>query len=466
MKRRLSRFAATLGVVIAAWTGHVHAQANGIHEEILGVDLRRNVVAYVERSPTVLSTFSHVAIVEVASDGTMQRVRLTTDEDITQCRARDAGSTCAAVNARIQRDIDAARGRLQPASVLPVSQPLGSGSCVRAPFAASQASLPDGLAIRVEPAADGSTTRLTFSRNGRGAPPIDVPSVTVTQGGTQVRAPYDRIADVRELPNGENYAVLLRSDACTPEGQAVPVRLIRLAPPPYAERALQPLVHAEFTESEIVRALSPRARRRTVDETAGWYDRQTRIVFDNAWALPPTSGSERFLVQFTRVEPDMPPPIVDAGQAYAQFAIFTRNERGALRVIAQISPAARDNVFEGNGQEAMTADLDGDGRAEIVVRARYRPDGEIATVLRVSDDAVQFVWRGQILLDERRAPTATNPTSRRCDMGVDGTTLVLRCRVATYRPNAAPNDPPLTAGRLVQRLQWNGAIATVTEERH
>ncbi|MEI8257842.1 MAG: hypothetical protein WCJ30_19375 [Deltaproteobacteria bacterium] len=243
------------------------------------------------------------------------------------------------------------------------------------------------------------------------------------------------------------------------------MRLVRVASPPYAERPLAPLVHAEFTESEVVRALSPRARRRTVDEISGWYDRTARVMFDNAWSLPAASGADRILVQFTRVESDMPPPVVDAGQAYAQFALFTRTARGALRLVAQTSPPARDNVFQGTAQEAMSADLDGDGRPEIVVRSRYRPEGEIATVLRVSDDAVQFVWRGQTLLDERSTQTATNPLWRRCETGVDGATLVLRCRTATYRPNAAPNDAPLSTGSLVQRLRWNGAIAAVTEER-
>jgi hypothetical protein len=458
---------AGITAIIAAGVGApvAFAQSQTAHEEILGVDPQRGVVAYVERSPSSLPAFATVTLVEVGRDGTQNRIRLTTDEDVNQCRAsHDAPSTRGPIDARVARDIESARSRYRGGTVLPVSQPLGATGCSRAPFARSEASLPDSLAIEVEPASDGSSTRLTMQRNGRSAPTVDVPSVTLTQGANVTRAPYNRIADVRELPGVDEFAVLLRSDACTPEGQAVPVRLVRIAAPPYPERPLQPMTHAELAEGEIIRALAPRARRRVVEEVSGWYEGRTRVVFDNAWSIP-GPGDERILVQYTRVDPDMPPPVVDAGQANAQFALVTRSGSGRLRVLSQLAPPTRENVFEGSGQEAFPADLDGDAMPELVVRTRYRPDSELLTLLHVAGDSLQFVWRGQTMLDERTMQTATNPNWRHCDVGLDGSQLVSRCRTAVYRPNAGANADPISRGRLVQRVRWNGGVVSVNEER-
>ncbi len=459
----LTLFAALATSLIAPLDAR--AQARAVHEEILGVDPARGVLAYVERSPSPLTTFPTVAIVEVSRDGSVNRIRLTTDEDVAQCRAtHDAPATRGAIDARVLRDIESARSRYRIGSVLPVAQPLGAGPCTRAPFARGQATLPDQLAITIEPTPDGASTHLVLTRNGRPGAPVDVPSVTLTQGATVTRAPYNRIADVRELPGSDDFAVLLRSDACTPEGQSVPVRAIRMAAPPYPERPLQPLTHVELSEADVIRAVAPQARRRVVEETSGWYVGRARIVFDNAWAVP-GPGDERILIQYTRVEPDMPPPTVEAGQAYAQFALATRNSAGRIRVVHQLAPPTRDNVFEGTGQEAFLADLDGDGTTEAVVRARYRPDSEALSVIHVASDSLQYVWRGQTMLDERTSQLATNANWRRCDVGLDGHQLVLRCRTAVYRPNAAASDEPVSRGRLVQRIGWNGGIVAVDEQR-
>ena len=231
----------------------------------------------------------------------------------------------------------------------------------------------------------------------------------------------------------------------------MPARAIWVAEPPTAEQPLRPLESAELTEGTVIRALAPQAHRTTIDEVAAFYDRRTRVVFDTAWRLP-TSPDERYLVQYTRIEPDMPPPVVDAGQVYARFAVVAPDGHGRLRVVSQLTPPAAQNVFEGTGQEAFAADLNHDGREEVFVRAHYRPDSELITVLAVSaDDTLQFLWRGSV--------TSSDPVSaerRRCTAGTDSEGLVLRCVVEPRQGDAS---------RVVQRIRWTGGTLSVTEER-
>lgn len=433
-------------------------------EEILGFDPARHALLYVEHSPSGLAGFPHVTLVEIAPHVPPRRIRLTTDEDIRQIRgAGDAGTSVrSAIEARIQRDIDAARTRLQPGSVIPVSERQRTNGCRRAPFAPRDFSL-EGVGIaRVTVTTDGTGSTVSLSSDGREGPGTEVPAVTLTTTTTTVRAPYDRVADVRELPGTDLFAVLLHSDACTPDNVPVPATAVLVAPPPPPERPLAPLTHAELSEAAVVRALARRARRRTVDETTGWYEGRTRIVFDNAWILPSASG-DRILVQYTRVDPELSPLLAEAGQAHALFALITQ-QRGRIRVLAQLAPPLNENVFEGTGQEAHSADLDGDGRPEIIVRARHR-DGEIATVLRWTDNDLQFVWRTNTQLDERALPTTTRAEVRRCTLGVDGHTLVSRCQVEYHRPGAPRDALPTARSLLVQRVQWNGGAVRITEER-
>jgi hypothetical protein len=437
-----------------------------LREEILGYDPARGVLAYVEHGPSPLAGFSHVTVVELAPGAPPRRIRLTTDEDVNQCRAtRDASvATRTAIEARVARDLDAIRARYQQGAVVPVSEhaPAG-GACRIAPFAPREFALEQGPAVRVTVAPDGTRSTVALVAGERVGAATEVPAVTLTSGTTTIRAPYDRVADARELPGTDAIAVLLRSDACTPEGARVPAIAVLVAAPPPPERPLAALPHAELSEAAVIHALARRARRRTLDEVSGWFEGRTRVVFDNAWTLP-SPGGERILVQYSRHDPDLSPLLADAGQAGARFALISR-EGGRLRVVAQLAPPAQENVFEGTGQEAYEADLDGDGRPEVVVRSRLRADGEVATVLRWTESDLQFIWRGTTGLDERAAPTGAQAEVRRCTLGLDGQTLVSRCQVEMHRPNAAPDAMPLSRARLVQRIRWNGGALQITQER-
>lgn len=440
-------------------------------EEILGWDPARGVMVYVERAPSGVAGFDHAALVEVArAGGPPRRVALTTDTDVAQVRGASAATRAmvrSAIEARVLRDVAAARARLQACSLLPVSLrgAAGAGSCRRAPFEPREFDVGEGIVGRVVVTPDATRVTVTLHASGRASPESELPSVTLTSAQGTTQAPYDRIADAREIPGTDLIALLLRSDACTPEGTRVPARGLIVSAPPPPETPLRALVHAELAEVAVMRALAPRARRRTVDEVSGYFEGRARVVFDNAWVLPPENGAERILVQFTRQSADLSPLVADAGQANTGFAIVTRGAGGRLRVIATLVPPFNENVFEGTGQEAFATDLDGDGRPEVIVRARHGRGDEVTTLLRVAGDRLQYVWRGISAADDRAAPLGAQAQVRRCTVGVDNRTLVLRCIEETYPARAPAEAPPTTIVRVVQRVQWNGGVVTVTEER-
>ena len=436
----------------------------GPREELLGYDPVRGVYAYVERMTTSAPGFIQYTIVELTREGNAQRLRLTTDGDLSQYRAtQNSPTTRSLIESRVQHDIDAARARFRPGTIVPVPQLYVGSGCLRPPYNRTDQTLGDGIHVLIQPSPDASTASVRLVENNREGAAEEVISPMIYTGTTTLHVPFTRVADAREIPGEDAYFLLLRSDACVPATSPVPARAVRLALPPPAERPLQALAHAELQEFAILRALVPRVRRRVVDETPGFYEGSARIIFDNAWQLSPTGADERILVQYTRVEPDLSPVVVESGQALARFAVVSRNGSGRFRVLSQLIPPMNENVFEGNGQEAFPVDIDGDGQTEIVMRTVYRPDNSLATVLRLQGDMLQFAWRGNTGFDERRERPGLAANVRRCTLGVDGRTLVVRCHVATYAPNAGPNAEPTARGRLVQRLESRGGVFLLTE---
>src|SRR5262249_40365143 len=155
------------------------------------------------------------------------------------------------------------------------------------------------------------------------------------------------------------------------------------------------------------------------------------------------------------------PSAIDAGTAAARFALLEPRGR-ELRVVSQLVPPPGENVFEGTGVEAYATDLDGDGRPEVVVRARYQPGGEVPTLLQNAEQALQCLWRATTAADERAGGTAAQPEVRRCTVGEDaGPTLVVRCEIERYAVGAARDSQPLSRARLVQRVRFNGGALQV-----
>ncbi len=456
----------TTGTVASSDAAVVTIAPFNVRERLLGWDPTRSTVTYVEVAPSGLAGFSHVTLADIGRDpGSDRRVRLTTDDDVVQFRAsRDRNALRVILEQRVERDIAAAAARLQAGSVMPVSPRNRVSACVRAPFPPVDFDA-SGLSVHVEPSFDGMRAVVRLVEQGRQGPPAEVPSVIVSSGGQQVNAPFNRVADLRQVPGAPRYVALLASDACTPEGVRVPSRAVILEAPPPPERALTPLVHAELFEHQIMRDLAPRAQRRVVDEVSGWFEGRTRTVFDNAWTLP-GGGPDRVLIQFTRQDGNLPPDAIARGTAPTMFAVAERRGAGGIRLLSTLAPPTSEDVFQGNGQEAFQTDIDGDGTPEIVVRSRYGPIGEVTTVLHYASDHLQFVWRTTTLLDERSGP-ALRPQAevRRCNVGEHQRALVVRCNIERYPAGAGRDAQPVAREQLIQRLQWNGGSATVSTER-
>jgi hypothetical protein len=439
-----------------------------VREEIVGFDGSSQTLVYVERMPSGLGGFSHATLVSVSERNERTRVPLTTVTDVERLRTSRDPAIFREIDARIARAVADARARLGVGATLAAieteARPPGV-RCVNPPYATRTFAIGHLGAVQITPSADERASRLQFRRGNNGSTAIDVPSITLVEPATgrAILAPYDRIADARELPGTDRIAVLLRSDRCTPDGAHPVVAAALIDPPPDAP--LPPLERAEWTEAQAMRLLAPRARRRTVDEVDGWYERDgTRVVYDNAWRVP--NEPELLLVQFSRHDRSLSPTVAMGGHAPSHFAL-ARSRRGRWEIVFQFAPSVR-GAYEGAAQEASSADLDGDGRPEVLVRARAHDGSEYLTLLRVSPVDLHFVWSAEVAIDGRRggasACCAGNVT-RRCRMGLDGAALVLRCRHDTWSGTGA--DAHVTVSRVrEERVRYNGGTASIeTSER-
>lgn len=434
-----------------------------VREEIVGYDTVQQAVVYVERMPSAVGGFSHATLVTVTARNERTRVNLTTSVDVDRLRTSRDPVIFREIDARIQRSVADARLRLGGGGVvLPaaeVNAPTPSPRCVSAPFGTREFTVGDMGTVQLTPAQDERSTRVNFRRNGRNGVAVDVPAVGVIEPTTSrtLYVPYNRIADARELPGTDKIALLLRSDACTPESSVPAVSVVLVDPP--GDTPLAPLEHAELTDADAMRALAPRARRRTVDDVEGWYERRTRVVYDNAWRVP--GSYDLLLVQYSRHEESLPPTVSMSGHAPAHYALVRTGGRRP-QVLFQFAPSVRA-AFEGVGQEAFGADLDGDGRPEVIVRVRAQDGSEYATVLRVTEHDINFAWAGEVNVDGRRGGTSqccANNMVRRCSIGVDNRALVLRCRHETY--NGLGPDARLVTSRVrIERLRYNGGSASL-----
>lgn len=433
-------------------------------EEIVGYDGALGALTYVERTPTRVGGFAQTALIAVNTRGERNRIPLTTNVDEDRLRtSRDAG-IFREIDARVVRSIAEARARLGGGgSVLPVSEvnPRSNPSqCVHAPYAAREFTLGDLGTVRLTVAPDERSTRIQVTRAGRSGTAVDIPAVAFTTGasGQQLFIPYNRVADARELPGTDRLAVLLRSDACTPEGVQSMVSGVLLDPP--GDQPLPPLEHVELTEADVLRVIAPRARRRTIDEVSGWYDRdRTRVVYDNAWRVP--GSYELAVVQFSRHPPSLSPTIAMSGHASAHYALFRTGGRRP-EMIFQFAPSVT-GVYEGISQEALGADLDGDGRPEVIIRARMQDDAEHLVVLRTSESDLNFAWTGEVNVDGRRGGVSqccTNNVVRHCSVGLDGRSLILRCRHETYS-GIGPEARVVSSRVRIERLRYNGGSAAL-----
>jgi hypothetical protein len=433
---------------------------SAVRDEIVGYDTAAGTLTYVERVPTIVGGFSHVALVTVGSHDERTRVRLTTEIDVDRLRTSRDSSIFREIDARVVRSIADARARLVPGAVLPAAeQGASSARCVNAPFATRTFVVGDLGEATVTPSADGHSTRVQFRRGATSGNAVDIAAITVSEPSTGrvIWAPYTRVADVRELPGTRKFAVMLRSDVCVPESTAVAVSAFLLEPP--GDQPLPPLDHVELTDSEAMRIVAPRARRRTIDDTDGWYVRNQRVVYDNAWRIPGSSGL--VLMQFSRYEPHLSPAVAASGHAHAHFALVDMSG-SRPRLLFQFAPTV-NSAYEGNAQEAYGADLDGDGRAELIVRARTNDGSEYVTTLRWSPEDLNIGWAGELSVDGRRGGLshccAANVV-RRCQMGLDGRVLVFRCQHETY--SGLGPDARITESRMrTERMTYNGAGMTV-----
>lgn len=438
--------------------------ASGAREEIVGYDANAQAVTYVERTPSAVGGFAHAALVTVNARGERTRITLTTNVDEDRLRTSRDPAIFREIDARVVRSIADARTRLGGGgSVLPateVNPASGGARCVNAPYAARDFTVGDVGVVRLAPAADERSTRIQLSRSGRSGAAVDAPAVSVVEArtGRSLFVPYNRVADARELPGTDKIALLLRSDACTPEGVSTIVSAVLVDPP--GDQPLAPLEHAELTDAEAMRVLAPRARRRTVDEVSGFFERDgTRVVYDNAWRVP--GSHDLLLVQFSRHDRNMSPTIAMSGHAAAHYALVRTSGRRP-ELVFQFAPSVAHS-FEGVGQEAFSADLDGDGRPEAIVRVRAQDGSEYVTVLRMSDHDLNFAWAGEVSIDGRRGGASqccANNVVRRCAMGLDNRALVLRCRHDTY--SAVGPDGRIVSSRVrVERLRYNGGSAAL-----
>lgn len=431
-----------------------------VRDEIVGYDRAAGTLTYVERVPTAVGGFSHVALVAVGAHDERTRIRLTTDVDFDRLRTQRDLGIFREIDARIVRSINDARTRMAPGVMVPaMEQGSTAARCVNAPFATRTFAIGDLGEAVLTPSADGRTTRVQFRRGNNGGNAVDVPAVAVSEPSTgrMVWAPYTRIADVRELPGTHKLAVLLRSDACVPEGTNVAVSAMLIDPP--GDQPVPSLEHAELTDAEAMRMIAPRARRRTVDETSGWFEHGSRVVYDNAWRIQGAPGL--LVMQFSRHEHNLSPAVAMSGHAHAHFALIDTNGRRP-RLVFQFAPSV-NSAYEGNSQEAYGADLNGDGRAEIIIRARTNDGSEYVTVLRWSPEDLNLAWAGELSVDGRRGGLshccAANVV-RQCQMGLDGRVLVFRCQHETY--SGMGPDARVTATHLrTERMTYNGGGMTV-----
>lgn len=437
---------------------------SAVREEIVGYDVSLQALTYVERTPTSVGGFSHSALITVNSRGERNRVTLTTTVDEDRLRTSRDGNIFREIDARVVRSVNEARARLGGGgSILPASEVNAANPaprCMSAPLSAREFSIGDLGVVRLAPTPDERSTRIQLTRGGRSGSAVDVNAVAMVEGrsGRTLFIPYNRVADARELPGTDRVALLLRSDACTPEGAAPMVSAVLLDPP--GDPPLAPLEHAELMEADAMRLLAPRARRRTVDEVSGWYERdRTRIVYDNAWRIP--GSYDLLLVQFSRHIPSLSPTISMSGHAHAHYALVRTGGRRP-QLVFQFAPSVT-GTFEGVGQEAFGADLDGDGRGEVIVRVRTQDGSEHITILRTSDHDLNFAWAGELNIDGRRGGVSSccsNNVVRRCTLGIDGRTLIMRCRHETYAGVAS--DARVVSSRVrIERLRYNGGSAAL-----
>jgi hypothetical protein len=441
---------------------------SSVREEIVGFDAALQTLVYVERMPSGLAGFSHATLVSVSERNERSRVPLTTATDVERLRITRDPALFREIDGRIARAVDEARARLGAGAVLPAVETdarVAAGRCASPPLSARTFAVGDVGVVRVTPSADERSSRLQFLRGSLGSNVVDVPSVSLVEPATgrAILAPYDRVADARELPGTDRIALLLRSDRCAPEGAHPVVTAALLEPPPDAP--LPPLEHAEWTDSQALRLLAPRARRRTVDEVDGWFERNgTRVVYDNAWRVP--NEPDLLLVQFSRHDRSLSPTVAMSGHAPSHFAL-ARSRRGRWEMIFQFAPSVR-GAYEGASQEATTADLDGDGRPEVFVRARAQDGSEYLTLLRVSPVDLQYVWSTEVAIDGRRGGASAccaNNVTRRCRIGLDGRSLVLRCRHDTWS-GTGPDARVVSSRVRIERVRYNGGTASIeTSER-
>jgi hypothetical protein len=436
---------------------------SAVREEIVGYDPVQQSLTYVERMPSAVGGFFNVSLVTVNARNDRTRVTLTTVVDVDRLRtSRDPG-IFREIDARVQRSITDARARLGVGAVLPAAELNAPGvapRCVSAPYGTRSFSVGDLGTAQLTPSPDERSTRVVFRRNDRSGNALDVPAVSLIEPTTSrpLFAPYTRIADARELPGTDRVALLLRSDVCTPEGTSPAVTGVLVEPP--MDQPLPPLEHAELTDVQAMRLLSPRARRRTVDEVEGWYERNgTRVVYDNAWRI--RGSYDLLLVQYSRHERSLSPTISMTGHAPAHYALV-RTSGSRPQMVFQFAPSVNGS-YEGVGQEAFSADLDGDGRQEVLIRVRAQDGSEYVTVLRTSDHDLNFAWSGEVAIDGRRGGVSqccANNVVRRCSVGLDNRTLVLRCRHETFS-GIGPDARLVTSRVRIERLRYNGGSAAL-----
>lgn len=463
-------------VALPAPAGAQSVARPDVREEILGYDSARSVLVYVERTQSIVASFAHVAIVEVSANGTPHRNQLTTPQDLEACRPAAPGAgagaavapggpsplaggaslaargtaagssapaspACAFVESRVRDQITAARARLTAGVVLPVTSAAPSTGCSRV-FAPREFSIGTSPAqsARFDLAPDGQATTLTLASGTRRNAAVLLPVAGVTSGSIVGRATYDRLADARQIPGTSQYAVLLRSDSCTPENAAVPALAMLVPAPPPPEEPMVPLGHAELSEAAVLHAVAPRARR----SGSSWADNNGPVTYDNAWTLP----DGRVLVQYTHHSPSGSP-----STQFASFALFD-NSGGRLRYLTHVPPSGENPVFTGSGQEAFAVDLDHDGRSEVFLRTMTTSNTESGALIAYDDAHLTVVWRGRLRgADPTGAPGITSD-GRRCVPGLERDAVVLRCTSET------PGVP-----QVIRRLRFNGGAVSIVDER-